>query len=145
MSQTDILNQVGEGLKWLVIGGGCAMGYYYTLCGLQFLNAISPFNVKIKSQEHLEGVIKEEAPKIGLDSSKIYAKYNRMGDTSVEKRGEGHILFMDEGIGCTRGSVKHELWHIKKGDCERKKDKGVHYYLVREPRAVLYQVFGWKI
>jgi hypothetical protein len=145
MSQTDVLNSIGEGFKWVVYGGAGVLGYYYSLCLLQMLNGFSPFNEKIKSQEHMEKVVEEEAGRLGLDSSRIRCKLNSVGDTSVDRRDYGHILFLDDGFGCTRGSVKHELYHIKKGDCNRKKDKSLHYYLVAEPRATMYQVFGLKL
>jgi hypothetical protein len=144
MTQTDILNYIGEGGKWLVIGGAGVMGYYYTLWGLQFLSAISPFNEKIKSKEHLERVVGEEAKKLGLDSSKIDVKYSYLGDTYCDKKKEGHVLVIDSGLNCTRGSVKHELCHINNRDCERKKEKDLYYYLVAEPRAILYEVFGLR-
>jgi hypothetical protein len=146
MTNSDILHYIGEGGKWITIVGAGVMGYYCTLWGLQFLSAISPFNEKIKSKEQLEKVAGEEAGRLGLDSSKIDAEYSHLGETYADnKKGGGHKLVIDSGLNCTRGSVKHELCHIANGDCERKKERGLHYYLVREPRAILYEVFGLRI
>jgi hypothetical protein len=145
MANGEILNYLGEGFKWLTIGGAGLAVYFGILEGLQFLSAISPFNEKIKSQEHLERVIKEEAGKLGLDASKIDSKYNHLGESYADKKGERYLVVLDSGLNCTRGSVKHELCHIANKDCDRKKEKGLHYYLVREPRATAYEVFGLKL
>lgn len=41
----------------------------------------------------------------------------------------------------TRALVKHELAHIADGDCD-KEESGLHYHLIAEPRAVLYESFN---
>lgn len=138
----SVLEFVGEGIKWLSFIG---TGYFGLLYGLQTLDAISPFNKKIKSKEHLERVVRERAPKLGLNPLNIDVKYSWMGETYADKRGERNILSLGHGLGCKINSVDHELCHIANRDCDREKEKDLYYYFVSEPRAVLYQVLGLKV
>jgi hypothetical protein len=150
MTDWEIINSAVKGTELVAAGGGAAFcGYFGLLYGLQAISALSPFNEKIKSQEQLEKVVREEAPKAGLNSSDIDARYVHLGDTysdNKKKGNVGYILSMSDGTGCTRKNVRHELGHMASGDCDGEDDsKGLHFYFVREPRAILYEVFGLKV
>jgi hypothetical protein len=146
MTYWETLNSIVKGVEFVVAGGVCGLAGYFTLLeGLQFIDAISPFNKKVKSQAQLEKVVRERAQKLGLNPNNIDVKYSWIGETYADKRGERDILSLGNGLGCKINSVDHELCHIKNRDCDREESKDWYYYFVAEPRAVLYEVFGLKV
>jgi hypothetical protein len=104
-----------------------------------------PFQKKIKSKEELENIVKEEAEKLKLDSSKIDINY---GSTkfSATKVGDRYKLSLKKGgFLATRKLVRHELYHMLK-DCD--KEDGIteiNYQFIAEPRALIYGAFGIKL
>ena len=142
MEKTQKLNYVGKGVIGFI--GGLFIYVNALLC-LQIIDDIPIFsNKKIESQKQLETVVKKEALKLGLDTSRIEAKYNAK-HTSVSKNGEKYDLGMTR-VNATRDNVKHELYHVKR-DFNKPENKSnfVYYLFVQEPRATLYGAFGIKL
>lgn len=104
------------------------------------------FNKKIKSQEELEKIVKEESKKLKLDHIKINVIYEpkKRRDNNIRKNGDEYELHIKNNFLSTRASVRHEVYHIKKGDCNRKYDI-LYNLFVEESRAQLYATFGIKI
>jgi hypothetical protein len=141
MTQTDILNYIGEGAKWLAIGGGA---YFITLLGCQ-ISTSAHFQKKIESKKELEEIMKKEAEKLGVDCSRIDIIYPSDGTyvTKDKRDGRFKMNFWEEGLFNTTGGIRHELYHIK--DCDDKKPNFFRHWFKEEPRATLYGTFGIKI
>jgi len=88
-------------------------------------------------------IVEEEAKKLGLDPSKIDAKYNGEVNGS-RKNGERYDIHLKRDFLSTRPTVKHELYHIYRGDCDEKCSKW-KYLFVNEPRAITYELTGLKL
>lgn len=101
---------------------------------------------KIQSQAELETIVNEETTKLGLDPSKINANlfggFN--GLSGVRRNGEKYDLFLNNDFASTRSTVRHELYHILKGDCD-KKFNWAYYLFIAEPRATLYGSLKLKL
>ncbi|MEX2016859.1 MAG: hypothetical protein WD876_00080 [Candidatus Pacearchaeota archaeon] len=136
----EITDTLMEGAKWLAVGGAS-----YLLC-FSALGLASKLLKKdeIKDEKHLREMLKEEAPKLGLNPDNIRARF---GQTTFTDSAEGssfsdgsHEIILNYK-GRNRSSLQHELYHIYK------KDSGIGfgYFFVQEPRAVMYEVFGIKL
>jgi hypothetical protein len=142
----DILDYVNEGMKLLALGMSVPVGL---LLSSYILNQPA-FQKKIRSKEELEIVLQEEADKLGLDRSKIDIRYNTdsFGSRKVDERYRldlrDNSLLKDGDWFATRRLIKHELWHIKK-DCDKGDPKLLNYYLIAEPRAMIYEAWGLKL
>ena len=143
----DILETIGEGAKWLAIGGGSYIGAL-----MVFPLITDLFSDKIKTQEQLEKILKEEKIKLRineevrghlsdrLDGHVHYAKNDLMWGTP-------HIICVG-GSRATRACVKHELYHIKKQHWNKPQNyllNGLDSWFRREPQAVAYEIFGLKL
>jgi hypothetical protein len=118
--------------------------YTATLLCLQGINNLPIFNnQKIESQKQLEKVVKEEALKLGLDTSRIESKYNAK-HTAASKGEEKYVLGMT-AVNATRDNVKHELYHVLKDFDKDDKHDFMHYFFIQEPRATLYGTFGLRL
>ena len=106
---------------------------------------------KIKFNQELVEVINEEAIKLGLDTNKIKfatALPYRHDIVSSGKSEDFYYIILDTDGSRNRGTIRHELYHIYRGDC----DKGVsiktspfYYLFIAEPRAMIYEYFKIKI
>lgn len=118
---------------------GISLGAILAIAGLGNTSLVSR---RIKSQEELERVALEEALELGLNPSCIKVNFGA-GDTSARFNGEGYEINMKKDEFATRPIVRHELAHIYNGDCDRERTP-LFYYLVAEPRAMLYGLMRLK-
>jgi len=102
---------------------------------------------KTETKNELEKIVREEAPKLGLDPNKIDSHleahlHNSYWTSSVcrgkDDRWELWIMPDD----ATVALVKHELYHIYRDKGKRSFFK---YYFISETRAKLYGVLGWRL
>lgn len=129
---------------------------------------------RIRSEEELEAVVKEEAEKLGVDNTNLisnwigkdnsqYSKilgarsailgYDTQADEIVpakcvdgEKVREIKVIDVKEGWGANRGAVRHELYHLKRHlPLSKNKLVGGLKWIYQEPAAVLYAVTGLKV
>lgn len=129
---------------------------------------------RIRSEEELETIVKEEAERLDVDSSILisnwvskdnpkYSKilgarstifgYDTQADELVsaelvdgEKVREVKVIDVKEGWGANRGAVRHELYHLKKHlPLSRNKLVRGLKWIYQEPATVLYAVTGLKV
>ncbi|MBU0894928.1 MAG: hypothetical protein KKF48_03440 [Nanoarchaeota archaeon] len=137
MDANEISGYLAKGLTWLSVGGG---GYMVSLVGLGLAHALSQ---EINSQTELEQVVNQEVSKLGLDRSKIKARFGENGIDYVVKKADKHLLNIGGSIVSTRATVRHELYHILKGDTEHK--SFLRTIFLEEPRACVYGLFKLKL
>ena len=136
MEQKEILEYVSEGSALLFIYG---FSTYATIILLPLISSL--FSRKINSQNELDKIIEEESQKLKLKGVKGILQETTKSFCCMKN--ETPIIVVG-GLGATRGAVKHELYHIFKGDLNKKYSE-VRYWLLEEPRACLYDSFGIKI
>jgi len=134
---------LGIGLKGMAATG---------ITGATFLavqELIYFFSPKITSQEELDGVVEEEALRLGLNPDRIEAGFGAEADGAAWICDNDYVMGMRGGDRyATRALVKHELGHIANGDCDMKLHGlsfQLYYHLIAEPRAVLYGSFNIQI
>ena len=100
----------------------------------------------IKSQEDLDRMILEETQVLGMDASEIVGNYPARV-TQVWKDGDKYRLDIStDFISSNRAGVRHELYHVFKGDVDRYTNfPCLDYFLKQEPRAILYGAFKLKL
>ena len=143
----NILEIISEGAKWLTIGGGTylgAMGITSFASGL--------LSKKIRNKKELGIILEEEASKLGLNNKNISARFGlaegHVGEAN--KLGNKNYEIVLDSFGQDKSCLKHELYHIYRGDCEGAKynknlKSFIKYLFLEEPRAVLYESFGIKL
>lgn len=141
MEISDILNYLSIGSFGLA---GSGIVYLTTLFGIQNFFGGIIFHKRIESQKELENIVEKEAKELCLDSSIIDSKLCFGGFTQVQKRGLKYIIKINKDENPTVSFVRHELYHIYKGDCEKKENMS-RYLFIEEPRAALYGCFKIKI
>ena len=102
---------------------------------------------KIEDEKHLEMMLKEEASKLQLDDKNIKARFGAaFFETAYCKRlfGENYEIVLDERFR-TKVVLRHELYHIYKGDVGKKDTSLFRRIFLEEPRAILYQTLGIKL
>ncbi len=116
--------------------------YLTTMTGLSSYDILLRHS-RIKSQEELDAVVEEEAFHLELDPGTIEARYgepspslNRAFVTKTTV--DGYVIGVPKNT--TRNIVKHELYHIYRGDCEQ--EEGAVNAFLAENRAILYQSLG---
>ncbi|PIN90554.1 hypothetical protein COU61_02545 [Candidatus Pacearchaeota archaeon CG10_big_fil_rev_8_21_14_0_10_35_13] len=142
--------------KIVAIGLGILVPNYLLMAlGLQ---GISGFvSERILNQEHLDGVVKEEAKKLGLNNlvmgvfreKKSSAYKTLLGARSsilydTDNNGNAvaiKFLELKEGYGANRSVVRHELYHLKK-HLPRKRESFLKEMFYEEPTATIYECFG---
>jgi len=151
-------------------GAGIAGGYFTLLTTGQIVENF--FSQKINSENELERITKEEAEKIGLKrvlpiyvdkddpqhkklrgSRSTITGFNVDDDEFVssdsidgEKIVGINLMEIKAGWGANRGTVKHELCHLK-NHFPRSKNRLVRLlkWFYQEPIATLYSTTGIKI
>ncbi len=150
MDPNELFNYAKEGMKLTALGGMGGIAYVGMLYIVQSLSKFSPKNF-ITSDSELEQILNEEATKLGINPDKIkFVPHENMG---VSKKDETYFFFINKNsIWCNRSIIKHELYHIFKGDCDKYMGKSAkqvfltpYYWFIAEPRATLYGAFGIKI
>ena len=133
----------------LYVAALCATSYY-----ADFKYSDSPIN----SQEDLTRIVSEERKILNIpDSIKIISEYYNSDKVVPNARKLNHNNYKIQ-IGTlsleTRGTVKHELYHIADGHCdlgeqqlfkESKLAFGVIYLFYGEPQAIIYSAFNIKL
>jgi len=129
---------LGIGTKGLILAA--ASGFTFE-AAQELVYLLSP---KIESQEELEEVVEEEALILGLNPDKIESCFGAEADGSA-KICEDYVLgIKGNDRYATRATVRHELTHILH-DCDKGRPKMLQYFLISEPRAVLYGSFQIRI
>lgn len=129
---------------------GVLGGLTYTM-GFRIINnlfATTLFRKKIESMEELEKIVDVEARKLGLNPSSIDVEYATPGNGEVRKIGDKYKIWMEKGRFNTPQIVQHELYHIKRGDCDKYAGRQGSFFasvFIIEPRAILYGCFGIKL
>lgn len=147
MESKEILGYVVAGI--LAGGFGTVMLIDLAELGLGLVNCLTSKGDKpLSSKEELESVVREEADKLNLHVPNVicfnsdafepgsrgtYAKKYPNGDTEIS---------IEKGRG--RKAVMHELYHLKKGDCEPRVFRHLYYLFVAEPRAIFYANYGYR-
>jgi hypothetical protein len=153
------MNEILENLPTYT---GIALGTYTALLvGAQAVQDLA--TEKITSQEQLDGIVEEEAKKLGMDSRLVVGKFYAVGDINYDRiRGarcyqddfefEGHtlpfkVVEIKEGWGARRGAVRHELYHLHKHMPLRKNPIAIFLrgFFYEEPTATLYATTGIKL
>ena len=131
MDPNEVFEYLTRGIELLAIG---SLIYTGGLLGLAIAHV---FSQRINSQDELEERVTEEALKLGLDPLSIKAKYNGVVN-GVRKNGEYYDLHLTgDNLLCTnRAGVRHELYHVHRGDMEH--SSFFRYFFLEEPRALLY-------
>lgn len=105
---------------------------------------------KIRDEEELEGMLKEEMKKFGLSNKSVSAKFGRaqLGVAHAEKFPDGKYEVVLDRLGRNRSALRHELYHIYSGHLDSKIETIASLpgfllkrIFVHEPSAILYQ-FG---
>jgi len=141
METWDVLHYTFIGLTSVGVIGSA---YLIALDGVQKIFGSDIFHKKIESQKDLDKSIKEEAEKLGLENLVINSKLYFDITTQVQRKGAEYMIQINKDENPTVSFVRHEMYHIYKGDCERK-NSWIRYLLIEEPRAMLYGCFKIKI
>ncbi|MBS3086589.1 hypothetical protein J4422_02710 [Candidatus Pacearchaeota archaeon] len=144
MDLNEIFGYAADGAKWLAIG---SVAYLLGLAGLSSITRV--FSERVNSQEDLDRIVKEEVEKLGI-TKPIKANFQTSYAGGAKKIGEGNYEINIGGFAARRSMVRHELYHIRKGHCEKIREEiGINdlfnYLLKYEPQAIAYQVFGIKL
>ena len=142
MNPSDIFEYANEGMKWLVLGGGTYMVSLATLIGST--GVCATFSQKIKTQEELVSIVNEEAKRLGVDKSIVSTLHDELEACSGKREDDSLYVLHVGGFLAKRNVVRHELYHIYKGDCDKKYNL-LRYLFIEEPRAILYDTFGIKL
>ena len=156
----------------LLTQGAYATGGYFTLLTLSQL--IENFcSQKINSQEELEEIAEEESRRIGLNPNSVIPVYVEKDNPNYKRlygsrcKVEGYdsendkfvssnliddkkiicinIMEIKEGWGANRGTVRHEIYHLKK-HMPRPKNRirRKAEWIYQKPAATLYSLTGIK-
>lgn len=133
--------------KWLV-SGMVAYTFMHTaaMCSIK-ASSETKFTKRIETKKELAQVVKEEAEKLGLNPSNITAELGNYTSYAQKTGSEYYYINIHYPTHAYRPIVKHELYHIHKGDCE----DGLYglrfleYFFIEEPRANLYEAFDIRL
>ena len=116
---------------------------------------------EIKNLSELDEIVKSEKKKFGIEEKAISVSFNSYAKKTSSRK-------LETGINCyqislcnnqrTISALKHELYHIAKGDCDKgyefilkNKEKNLFrieplgFYLIWEPRAAIYGAAGIRL
>lgn len=131
----EIAGYAIEGAKWAAAAG------VITYTAVMLSNPASMvLSQKIKSQQELESVVKEEESKLGLNTVKCSFLGEPVATSYIDEANNLKIEL--GGAFATKSNVRHELYHHYKGDTletEHNLKNNLKYWMVYEPRACLYQ------
>jgi len=146
MDTNEIFNYMKTGATWLAGGG---LVYFTSIVGLGVASMCSE---RIKSNEQLERVIKEESEKLNLKN--VIGIFNKNNpEISAREYTKNICGIRIGGNYATRCDVKHELYHIYKHrpfqeKTNKKKEQILNwmkYWFLEEPQAMVYEVFEIKL
>lgn len=108
-------------------------------------SATSALSERISSEEQLNSVLNEEISKLKIKDKKISARFGKayfgVAHSARLHNGEYEIVLEN---GKNRSALRHELYHIYRGDLETILGP-IEFLLLTESRAVLYQHTGIKL
>ena len=150
---------MSEILQTIAAYAGIALGSYTALMiGAQLIGSLA--SEKIKSQEHLDKIVEEEAKKLDMDPSLVVGIFYSSDDKRIlgarcyeeDFDFEEHTIPMkvveiQQGWDASRGTVKHELYHLKKHFPlpENKALRFLRAFFYEEPTATLYSITGVEL
>lgn len=146
MTPSDIISLVTTGTTWFTVAG---VVYVCSVISLQISCEIvnSCFSQRIQTVPELQDVVEKEAKKLGI--TKTLTATLCYGSSMSKKMLDGTYRVCVQGDDATHATVRHEVYHIYRGDCEWEGPETVQrdlwYFLVREPRAVLYETLRIKL
>ena len=107
-------------------------------------------------EEKFQKILNEEKERLGLNQkiepvskeTQILDWLNYSASTIVMKIDDKYVINISEDDQRNnkffRKAIKHELYHIHKGDCDKKCGSLLEYFL-QETRAKLYEHFSLKL
>ncbi len=108
----------------------------------------------LRFDKEIIDAINEEAKKLGLNSNKIHwatmkpYPYGQAASAKIPNEKDEYYVILDGFGSRNRSTIKHELYHIYRGDFEDNysmKKNFFWYLFISEPRAVIYEKTGLKI
>ena len=141
----DVLGIIGEGVKWLAVGGGAYLGALTTSCLIGHL-----YSDKIKNPEQLEKILRDEIKKLEIDGDVIgYYLWDDYAGHVEFSSNDGPHKISAGGLAANRNTIRHELYHIKKQHWKNRPKNfllnKLDYFFRREPQAIAYELFGLKL
>ena len=139
MESFDLMQYLIDGGTLILQGGGLYFGTLILLNGGSKL-----FSEKITEQEQLDDIIQEEADRLGMTKpvkGKLW--YDESIAEASATNGDNYRIDLG-GMHACRASVRHELYHLYKGDCDKQATE-IQYFFLHEPRAILYEVFRLRL
>ena len=149
MEAKELYEVAASGALLCSLAVSAGMTFYLGATLIATVAGSSFFHPRIRSQEELEEIISQEALKLDLDPGLIKCKFGTEESYAVSREILYEIDIQDNWM-ATRSLVKHELKHIKSGDCNKYEPNTVYskivswldHWLIEEPRVRLYQHFG---
>ncbi|MBI4014459.1 MAG: hypothetical protein HY365_00720 [Candidatus Aenigmarchaeota archaeon] len=140
MDLNEANQYINEASKWVTRGSAVAgVSYVMALVIVVGRHALSK---RIQSQAELEECVGEEKAKLGMTAS-VMAYLHSDGGAYCRKNGSAYEMHVGGRLGATRLGVRHELYHIHKGDTDKPYSPW-KFNLIQEPRAAAYGAFGLK-
>lgn len=101
---------------------------------------------KINDQAQLEKVLQEEQGKIRLKDKSIEARFGpaKYHLACARRMSDGRYLILLDGAK-TRPALRHELYHIYVGDCDKIYEPTLFRRFIDENRASFYALTGIKL
>lgn len=102
-----------------------------------------PLTQEVKSKSHLQKMIESERKRLNINPDyKIQGSFTR-GSSQAQKVGHNRYEIRLNAKRATYGKLKHEIYHIAEGHCE-KSSSALEYFLWNEPQAAIYCVTGLR-
>ena len=118
-------------------------GYFFLLAGLDVAGKLA--SEKIKGKENIERAVIEESEKLGINHRIIKIVNYSEGFTAAYTKNVGDSLYeMGLGEEVRRATIRHELYHIADGHCEKPSDI-IDKLFILEPQAIIYATTGLKL
>lgn len=104
---------------------------------------------QIRDRSVLEEVLVEERDRLNIGKDvKITIKESNRETNYAEKTGANEYSIYLTTKGHNRDVLRHELYHIADGHCERSMEKPINkiiYFFWEEPQAKIYTLTGLKL
>lgn len=150
-----MVKKILKGIRYSAIGvisaGVLTTSYVSTLILCNELGA--RFSNKIRNEQHLDFLLQKEKSDLGITHKNIEVFMTDDKDSTcwaAKVKGENrYIIYLPKRCHDVN-ALKHEVYHIADGHCKEvlsidsKFRKRLRYYLIYEPRAILYATFDIK-
>lgn len=103
------------------------------------------------SDKEIYKKVEEEIENLNLGEEKVVEikVTDKICRSKCKKKSENKYLvkIADNSLGRSPGTIKHEIYHVHKGDCERHdiplfSIRTLKYLFIEEPRANIYDIFS---